>query len=104
MSEREVRGAAAEQREVDAERIAGDAMSTPTLRDVLTELREIRAEIATMRADLGSRLDGLCAEIRAILEEFAAELRADLAARLDGVGAQAEQARAALHIVEHDEE
>ena len=76
----------------------------PTIRDVLAELREIRAEIAAMRSDLGSRLDGLCAEIRAILEEFAAELRADLAARLDGVGDQAEQARAALHIVERDEE
>ncbi|MDE0448932.1 MAG: hypothetical protein OXH96_19890 [Spirochaetaceae bacterium] len=76
----------------------------PTLRDVLTELREIRAEIAAMRADLGSRMDGLCAEIRAILEEFAAELRADLAARLGAVGDQAEQARAALHIVEPDEE
>ena len=75
----------------------------PTLRDVLTELRKIRAELAAMRSDLGSRMDGLCAEIRAILEEFAVELRADLAARLDGVGEQAEQARAALHIVEHDE-
>ena len=75
----------------------------PTLRDVLTELRELRAEIATMRFDLGSRLDGLCAEIRAILEEFAVELRADLAARLDGIGEQAEQARATLRIVEYDE-
>ena len=74
-----------------------------TLHEVLTELREIRAEVAAMRSDLGSRLDGLCAEIRAVLEEFAAELRADLAARLDGVGEQAEQARAALHIVERDE-
>ena len=82
-------------------------MSDPaqtTLREVLTELREVRAEIAAMRADLGSRLDGLCAEIRTILEEFAAELRADLAARLDGVGGQAERARAALRIVEPDEE
>ena len=76
----------------------------PTLRDVLTELRELRAEMAAMHADLGSRLDGICAEIRAILEEFAAELRADLAARLDGVGSHAEQARAALHIVEDDEQ
>jgi len=31
-------------------------------------------------------------------------IAADLAARLGGVGDQAEQARAALHIVEHDEE
>ena len=76
----------------------------PTLREVLTELREVRAEIAAMRSELGTRLDGLCAEIRTILEEFAAGLRADLAARLDGVGEQAEQARAALRIVKHDEE
>ncbi len=75
----------------------------PTLRDVLTELREIRAELAAMRTELGSRLDGICDEIRAILEEFATNLRADLAARLDGVGSQAEQARAALRIVEDDE-
>ena len=75
----------------------------PTLRDVLTELREIRAELAAMRTELGSRLDGICDEIRTILEEFAADLRADLAARLDGVGSQAEQARAALRIVEDDE-
>lgn len=76
----------------------------PTLRDVLTELRELRAEIAALRSDLATRLDGLCAEIRAILEEFAVELRADLTARLDGVGERAEQARAALHIVEPEEE
>lgn len=76
----------------------------PTLRVVLTELRELRAEMAAMHADLGARLDGICAEIRAILEEFAAELRADLAARLGGIGDHAEQARAALHIVEDDEQ
>lgn len=76
----------------------------PTLRAVLTELRELRAEMAAMHSDLGSRLDRLCDEIRAILEEFAVDLRADLAARLDGVGEHAEQARAALRIVERDEE
>ena len=76
----------------------------PTLRDVLNELRELRAEIAAIHADLGARLDGICAEIRTILEEFAAELRTDLAARLEGVGSRAEQARAALHIVEDDEQ
>lgn len=82
-------------------------MSDPsqlTLREVLTELREIRAELAALRSDLGTRMDSLCAEIRTILEEFAAELRADLAARLGRVGDQAEQARAALHIVEPDDE
>ena len=100
-----------EEREVDETRQraghqgghpAGDP-AEPTLRAVLTELRQLRAETAAMHADLGSRLDGVCAEIRAIMEEFAAKLHSDIVARLDGVGNYAEKARAALHIVEDDE-